>query len=96
MNGVLAREGLPALDRDIDEVRLELERAGPAPDPLRAGIYSLYTIDGGTFQVGLTVMDFIVSLSSGVCLPGLGSPITIRDRRPCASAGASPRCDGIS
>src|SRR5215831_16395714 len=35
VNGVLAREGLPALDRDIDEVRLELERAGPAPDPLR-------------------------------------------------------------
>src|SRR6185312_4956898 len=31
-----------------------------------AGRYSLCTIDGGTCQVGLTVMNFIVSLSSGV------------------------------
>ena len=41
-----------------------------------AGRYSLYTIDGGTFQVGLMVMYFIVSLSSGVAMSGL--PITIR------------------
>ena len=34
-------------------------------------------IDGGTFQVGLTVMNFIVSVSSGVaCLPGF--PVTTR------------------
>ena len=34
-------------------------------------------IDGGTFQVGLTVMYFIVSVSIGVaCLPGL--PVTTR------------------
>ena len=34
-------------------------------------------IDGGTFQVGLTVMYFIVSVSSGVaCCPGL--PTTMR------------------
>ena len=31
-----------------------------------AGRYSLRMIDGGTFQVGLTVMYFIVSVSSGV------------------------------
>src|SRR5262249_29338823 len=35
MNGVLARERLPAFDRDIDEARLELQRIGPPPDPLR-------------------------------------------------------------
>ena len=34
-------------------------------------------MEGGTFQVGLTVMYFIVSLSSGVAFsPGL--PATIR------------------
>ena len=34
-------------------------------------------IDGGTFQVGLTVMNFIVSVSIGVaCLPGF--PVTTR------------------
>ena len=34
-------------------------------------------IEGGTFQVGLTVMNFIVSLSSGVaCSPTL--PTTMR------------------
>ena len=33
-----------------------------------AGRYSLLMIDGGTFQVGLTVMNFIVSVSSGVAL----------------------------
>src|SRR3979411_1268495 len=36
-----------------------------------AGRYSLLMIDGGTFQVGLMVMYFIVSLSSGVALAGL-------------------------
>src|SRR5687767_4747591 len=42
-----------------------------------AGIYSLRMIDGGTFQVGLTVMYFIVSVSKGVeYSPGL--PTTIR------------------
>src|SRR5215472_13269317 len=41
-----------------------------------AGRYSLCTIDGGTCQVGLIVMYFIVSLSSGVGV--LGFPITIR------------------
>src|SRR5262249_30037940 len=35
VNGVLAREGLPALDGHVDEARLELQRVGPAPDPLR-------------------------------------------------------------
>ena len=46
-----------------------------------AGRYSLCTIDGGTFQVGLTVMYFIVSLSSGVAMVGL--PITIRVDQTC-------------
>src|ERR1019366_9852693 len=41
-----------------------------------AGRYSLCTIDCGTCHVGLTVMDFIVSLSIGVGM--LGLPITIR------------------
>ena len=36
-----------------------------------AGRYSLFTIDGGTFQVGLTVMYFIVSVRSGVGVAGL-------------------------
>jgi hypothetical protein len=35
VNGVPARESLPALDGDIDEARLELQRVGSAPDPLR-------------------------------------------------------------
>ena len=40
-------------------------------------------IDGGTFQVGLTVMNFIVSVSSGVAwLPGL--PVTTRVVQTCA------------
>ena len=40
-------------------------------------------IDGGTFQVGLTVMYFIVSVSSGVaCMPGL--PVTTRVVQTCA------------
>src|SRR5262245_63040509 len=41
-----------------------------------AGRYSLCTIDGGTCHVGLTVMYFIVSVSSGVGM--LGLPMTIR------------------
>ena len=36
-----------------------------------AGRYSFWMIDGGTFQVGLTVMNFISALSSGVGMPGL-------------------------
>ena len=40
-------------------------------------------IDGGTFQVGLTVMNFIVSVSIGVaCLPGF--PVTTRVVQTCA------------
>ena len=40
-------------------------------------------IDGGTFQVGLTVMNFIVSVSIGVaCEPGL--PVTTRVVQTCA------------
>ena len=35
MNDVLAREGLPAPDGNIDEAGLELQRVGPASDPLR-------------------------------------------------------------
>jgi len=35
VNGVLAREGLPAPDGDVDEAGLELQRVGPASDPLR-------------------------------------------------------------
>src|SRR6516164_9110677 len=50
-------------------------RASTPESRLCAGRYSLCTIEGGTCQVGLTVMCFIVSLSSGVCL--LTSPITI-------------------
>src|SRR5689334_8449028 len=41
-------------------------------------------MDGGTFQVGLMVMDFIVSLRSGVCLLGAGSPITTLVVHVCA------------
>ena len=51
-------------------------RASTVGSCASAGRYSLCTIDGGTFQVGLTVMYFIVSLSSGVAM--LGLPITIR------------------
>ena len=40
-------------------------------------------IDGGTFQVGLTVMNFIVSVSSGVaCFPGF--PVTTLVVQTCA------------
>ena len=42
-----------------------------------AGRYSLLMIDGGTFQVGLTVMYFIVSLHSGVAFSGLPSTIRV-------------------
>src|SRR5262244_2681790 len=47
-----------------------------------AGRYSFWMIEGGTFQVGLTVMYFICALSSGVCL--LGRPTTIRVDRVAA------------
>src|SRR5207247_8827733 len=33
-NGILSRKGLPALDRDIDEAGLDLQRVGPAADAL--------------------------------------------------------------
>ena len=43
-----------------------------------AGRYSFLMIDGGTFQVGLTVMYFIVSVSSGVAWsPGLPTTILV-------------------
>src|SRR5204863_9650190 len=35
VNGILAGEGLPALDGDVDETRLELQRVRVAPDALR-------------------------------------------------------------
>ena len=43
-------------------------RASTVGSCCSAGRYSLCTIDGGTFQVGLTVMYFIVSVSSGVAM----------------------------
>ena len=47
-----------------------------------AGRYSFWMIDGGTFQVGLTVMNFIVSDNSGVAwTPGL--PVTTRVVHTC-------------
>src|ERR1700738_1228225 len=47
-----------------------------------AGRYSLCTIEGGTCQVGLTVMYFIVSLRRGVGM--LVLPITTRVVQTCA------------
>ena len=41
-----------------------------------AGRYSLAMIEGGTFQVGLTVMNFIVALMIGDARFGL--PTTMR------------------
>ena len=41
-----------------------------------AGRYSFSMIDGGTFQVGLTVMNFISALTIGVAKFGL--PTTMR------------------
>ncbi len=40
-----------------------------------AGRYSWLMIDGGTFQVGLTVMNFMSAVMIGVTVSGL--PITI-------------------
>src|SRR5262245_1583856 len=54
-----------------------------------AGRYSLCTIEGGTCQVGLMVMNFIVSLRSGVGM--LGLPMTIRVVHTCA-----PSCITLS
>src|SRR5258707_6306294 len=51
-------------------------RASTVGSCASAGRYSLCTIEGGTFQVGLMVMYFMVSLKSGVGM--LGLPITIR------------------
>ena len=47
-----------------------------------AGRYSFCTIDGGTFQVGLTVMYFIDAVRIGVGLSGL--PTTMRVFQTCA------------
>ena len=56
-------------------VRILLDLEADALHRLRilrsAGRYSFWMIDGGTFQVGLTVMYFISALISGVGLPGL-------------------------
>ena len=46
-------------------------RASACGSCCSAGRYSLWMIDGGTFQVGLTVMNFIAALSSGVGRFGL-------------------------
>jgi len=46
-----------------------------------AGRYSWLTIDGGTFQVGLTVMYFISAVMIGVGISGL--PMTIRVVHTC-------------
>ncbi len=52
-------------------------RASAPGSRCSAGRYSFRMIEGGTFQVGLTVMNFIVSLMSGVaCAPTL--PTTMR------------------
>ena len=42
-----------------------------------AGRYSLATIEGGTFQVGLTVMYFISAVMIGVGIAGLPSTILV-------------------
>ena len=42
-----------------------------------AGRYSFSMIEGGTFQVGLTVMNFISALIIGVALPGLPTTILV-------------------
>ena len=63
--------------RDVDGAVADCSRrrapsaprsSGPAAS---TGIYSLATIEGGTFQVGLTVMDFISALMIGVGVVGL-------------------------
>ena len=58
-------------------------RASTVGSCCSAGRYSLCTIEGGTFQVGLMVMYFIVSLSSGVGMSGL--PITMRVVQTCVA-----------
>ncbi len=53
-------------------------RASAPGSRASAGRYSFRMIDGGTFQVGLTVMYFIVSVSSGVAWsPGLPTTILV-------------------
>ena len=53
-------------------------RASAPGSRASAGRYSLLMIDGGTFQVGLTVMYFIVSVSRGVAwLPALPTTILV-------------------
>ena len=42
-----------------------------------AGRYSFWMIDGGTFQVGLTVMNFISALMIGVARFGLPTTILV-------------------
>ena len=46
-----------------------------------AGRYSFRTIDAGTFQVGLMVMESICCASSGLGM--LGLPITTREVHTC-------------
>ena len=42
-----------------------------------AGRYSLAMIEGGTFQVGLTVMNFIPAVMIGVACVGLPTTILV-------------------
>ncbi len=57
---------------------LQAHRARAFGSRANAGRYSLLMIDGGTFQVGLTVMYFIVSVSRGVAwLPTLPATILV-------------------
>ena len=48
-------------------------RASTVGSRASAGRYSLWTIEGGTFQVGLTVMYFMSALMIGVGMVGLPS-----------------------
>ena len=57
--------------------------------PALPGRYSFCTIDGGTCQVGLTVMDTIFSERSGEGM--LGMPITMREDQICL-----PSCSTLS
>ncbi len=57
-------------------VTLRPMRASTVGSCASAGRYSFRTIDGGTFQVGFTVMNFIVSVICGVAVAGL--PTTTR------------------
>ncbi len=53
-------------------------RSSACGSSCNAGRYSFSMIDGGTFQVGLTVMNFISALIIGVAwLPGLPTTILV-------------------